>query len=380
MTVLNRPLRVLLVRTILGSGGADRITITLLKNLPREHYELHIAMLGRHGLWVDDIPADVGQHILAGGRVRYILPSLWRLIRRLRPDVVFSPDSGMNVPAVLATRLSRTGAKVVTSERNILLNGGLRPKMVVMLPIKFLVYRLADQVTALSGGVADDLAGKLRLVRQRIRVLYNPLVGPTLPAMAALPVDDPWLQPGNKTILMVCRFVPWKGHFDMLDAFQKISTTVPESRLIFMGHPGLTSEAVAAEIVTRGMQDRVRILPFDKNPYRYFARCAVSVVASHNEGFCNVIVEAMASGAPVVSTDCPHGPSEIITDGVDGFLVPVADPAVMAERVVRLLTDPALAARFSAAGRESSRRFTIERVLQNYRAAIHVEPVTASAA
>jgi glycosyltransferase involved in cell wall biosynthesis len=109
---------------------------------------------------------------------------------------------------------------------------------------------------------------------------------------------------------------------------------------------------------------------FDKNPFKYMAQCDLFVLSSRNEGLPGVLIQAMACGAAVVSTDCPSGPSEIITVGEDGVLVPVADVGAMAREIERLLGNAELRQRFGERGRETAERFRVEVVLRNYEAAL----------
>lgn len=376
MTTLSeaRRLRVLFVRPTLSQGGADKVTVTVLKHLDRRRFEPHLALLKAEGVWMDQVPKDVGMHLLGVKRVRGMVPALTRLVRQLRPDVVFSTASGTNVAAITASRVSGYRPHVVVSERNILLNGGFRPKIVLQLFLKLMAYRFADRVTALSGGVADDLAGKLRLSRTAIEVLYNPLIDEALIAKSKELMDHPWLQPGNRTIVSAGRLVSWKGHPETIRAFAAVHADRPEARLIILGE-GPELESLQALVASLGLQGQVEFGGFQKNPFRYFSRCAVFVLASHNEGLCNVLAEAMACGAPTVSTDCPHGPNEIITDGVDGFLVPVRDHERLVDRLLAILNDPALAQRLSEAGKRSAWRFSVDSIMRRYEGVIEESSV-----
>lgn len=345
------------------------MTVTVLQQINRARFEPHLALLRAEGVWLDGIPADVPLHELGAKRVRGMLPALVRLIQKIRPDVVFSTASGTNVAAIAATRLARTGARVVVSERNILLNGGYRPKIVLQLLLKRIGYRFADHVTALSAGVADDLSSKLGLARERIRVLYNPLIDERLIEHAREPLNHPWLEPGNCTVVSAARLVSWKGHPELLRAFANVRAKLPRARLIVLGE-GPERDSLGSLARALGIDAFVEFAGFQTNPFRYFSRCAAFALASHNEGLCNVLVEAMACGAPVISTDCPHGPAEIVSDNIDGYLVPVGDVAALTDRLLRILGDGDLAKRLAKAGTANAWRFSVERVMRNYEAAV----------
>lgn len=360
-------LKVLFVRPTLGQGGADKVTVTVLRNLDRARFEPHLTLLRAEGVWLDRLPDDVGLHLLGVPRVRGMLPALVKLIRQLRPDVVFSTSSGTNVVAIAAAKLC--GCRVVVSERNVILNGGLRPPMLVQWLLKAMAYRLADDVTAVCGGVADDMSRKLRMPRIRIRSLLNPTVTDDLRELAGRSPDHPWLAPGNRTVVAAGRLVPPKGFPILLKAFAEVHRQLPSSRLLILGEgPELGSlRKLAAEL---GTGDSVEFVGFQKNPYAYFSKAAAFSMSSFNEGLPNVLIEAMACGAAVVATDCPPGLAEVVEDGVNGFLVPVGDSRGLAERLLRMLTDRAVAERMGRLAKESSSRFTVDSVLKNYASAI----------
>ena len=362
-------LKVLFVRPLLGQGGADRVTVTVLQHLDRERFEPHLALLRAEGVWIDRLPGDVGLHPLNVKQVRAMLPRLVSLIRRLKPDVVFSTASGTNASSLLAARLSGCNPRVVVSERNILLNGGYRPKIVVQMLLKALSYRFAHRVTAVSGGVADDLASKLRLRRDDIDVLYNPSSNPALRAQAAEPVDHPWLTPGNRTVVAAGRLVPWKGYPDLIRAFSRVFRTDTDARLLILGE-GEELARLQQLVAEEGLSEVVAFLGFQKNPYKYFAKAAVFAMASYNEGLCNVLIEAMSCGAPVVATNCPSGQDEIVSSGKDGILVPVGDIAALAANIQRLLSDRELAAALSREALRKVEKFSLAAVMSNYERAI----------
>lgn len=362
-------IRVLFVRPSLGQGGADKVTLTVLQKLNRNRIEPHLATLKGEGVWIKNLPEDVIQHQLEVPRVRGMLRPLTKLIRRLRPDVVFSTASGTNVMAVMASHLSGVRPRIVVSERNIVLNGGLRPMIVAQWAMKAVAYRFANTVTAVSGGVADDLSQKMRLPRKQIHVLFNPRIDQWLLDQSQLPLEHEWLGKGNSTLVAAGRLVPWKGHDVLLKAFQVVAAQKPEARLVLLGE-GEELERLRAMARALGVADRVDFHGFSTNPYKFFSRAAVFVLSSYNEGLCNVLIEAMACGAPLVSTDCTHGKSEIIDPDIDGFLVPVGDHLQMADRVLRLLNDRVLAQQFSEAGKRSAWRFSVDNIMRRYESAI----------
>ena len=149
---------VLFVRPNLSQGGADRVTRTLLRALPRDRFAPALALVHDTGEMREGLPADVKVTSLGGGRAIASAPALARAIKKLRPDVVFSTSGGTNLPAILAVEATGHRCRVVVSERNVLFHGGKTPKRALATAAKRVLYPLADTVTAVSAGVADDLA------------------------------------------------------------------------------------------------------------------------------------------------------------------------------------------------------------------------------
>ena len=115
-----------------------------------------------------------------------------------------------------------------------------------------------------------------------------------------------------------------------------------------------------------GLSDNILFLGFQKNPYKYIKKAEVFVLSSFHEGFGNVIVEAMACGTPVVSTNCMSGPREIIENGENGILFPVADQKALAEAVLKVLNNPSLSYKLSEQGKKRAEYFSIEKSVKKY--------------
>lgn len=365
----DRRIRLLVVRTSLGQGGADRMTIALLRDLDRARFDTTLALMRRQGEFVADVPADVPIDDLGARSLWFMVAPLAAALRRHRPDVVFALDSGVSIPAILAHRLTRSRARLVLSERSILWNNGVSAKRAVQNGLKRLLYRHADLVTVVSDGVGEDLIARLRLDRARVRPVYNPVVDASIAALAAEPVSHPWFAADVPIVIAMGRMVPQKDYPTMFEAFARVRARRP-ARLFVLGDGPLrpSLERVVAEL---GLGADVCLAGFDKNPFRYLSRATVYVLSSRNEGLPGALIQAMACGLPPVSTDCPAGPNEIISrPGENGFLVPVGDAAAIADRVLALLADPALRAAIGARARAAVQRFRAEESLRSYVAAL----------
>ncbi|MBI1945844.1 MAG: glycosyltransferase [Deltaproteobacteria bacterium] len=361
---------VLFVRPNLSQGGADRVTRTLLRALPRDRFTPSLALVSDVGELREGLPNDVPVHILGGGRASLSGGRLARTVEQLRPDVVFSTSGGTNLPTILAVEATGHRCRVGVSERNVLFHGGMTPKRAIATAAKRILYPLADVVTAVSDGVANDLAHELALPRARVQVVYNPVVTDEVSSGARMPCAHRFFANDEVPVLLgVGRLVREKGFDVLLRAFARVRRA-RRTRLVLLGEGGLRGDLIALAAAL-GVQDDVDLPGFDTNPFKYMARASVFVLSSRHEGLPGALIQAMACGAPSISTDCPSGPSEIIEHpGTDGLLVPVDDVDALAAAMERVLQDHALRARLIEGGRRAAARFDLSSSLARYMEAI----------
>jgi glycosyltransferase involved in cell wall biosynthesis len=362
-------MRVMFFCPTLGDGGADRVVLTLLRHLDRSRFTPMLALMRREGALVGDVPGDVEVFALGSRRLALAAPALARVLREVRPDVVFSTHGGANIIVSLAHALARSKARLVLSERSALIRSDRsRARKAIEIPAKRVAYRRADLVTAVSAGVAQQLEDLLGLSEAKIYVVYNPMVDDDVAAQSREPVEHPWFRESIPVILAVGRLVPIKAYPTLFGAFARIRKVRP-ARLAILGEGPLRAELehCAREL---GIDRDVAFLGFDKNPFRYMARAKILLHASEAEGLPGALIQSMACGTPVVSTDCDFGPREVIASGRDGFLVQVGDAAGLADRALQLLGDDHLASSFAQAARSSSQKFTTAAALARYQAAI----------
>ncbi len=358
----------------LADGGADRVVLTLLRHLDRTRFTPSLTMMRHAGFgdgFAADVPADVETFVLGSRRLALAAPALARVLRQTTPDVVFSTHGGSNIIVSIAHALARSRARLVLSERSALLRSDRsRTRATLEIPAKRFTYRRADLVTAVSVGVAEQLAKLLGLAQAKIRVVYNPMVDDDLRAQATEPLDHPWFADAATipVILAVGRLVEIKAYPTLLDAFVRIRAQRPV-RLVILGDGPLRGE-LEQRARGLGVADDVAFVGFDKNPFKYMARARILLHASEAEGLPGALIQAMACGTPVVSTDCDFGPREVISSGRDGFLVKVGDAGALAARSLELLGDHDLAGRLSRQARQSAQRFTTAAALTRYQDAL----------
>jgi glycosyltransferase involved in cell wall biosynthesis len=289
---------------------------------------------------------------------------LVRFLRRERPDALVATSHSTNVAAAIAAHLARAPTRVVLRfdsqlSRSQRLAGTRTQRRRERRARRYFPW--ADGWIAISEGVADDAARVAGIPRPRIVAIHNPVVTPELLERAAAPVDEPWLEPGRPPVVLgVGRLVAQKDFATLVRAFARVRAR-RDVRLLLLGEgperPALEKLAaglgVAADVRFAG---RVAAAP------AYMARAAVFALSSAWEGFGRVLVEALAVGCPVVSTDCPSGPREILAGGAFGPLVPVGDDEALAAAIVSVLERPP-----DRRGlRQRAQEFTLERGVERY--------------
>jgi glycosyltransferase involved in cell wall biosynthesis len=276
-------------------------------------------------------------HVRAGRSI-VSLPALVHYICKERPAALFTALHA-NIIAVWAKRISRVPLSLVISEQNTfsihnqMLPIGLRQ---LMLGLIGQCYPKADVIAAVSEGVAEDLARVGRIPRNRIQVIHNPIITPDLAKKVREEINHPWFNPGEPpVILSVGRLDPQKDYASLIKSFARVRQSLP-ARLLILGE-GPERDALVSLVRQLGLEQEIVLPGFVSNPYPYMSKSSVFVLSSRWEGLPTVLVEALYCGVPVVATDCPSGPREILRNGQYGTLVPVGDVECMAEAIAAVL-------------------------------------------
>lgn len=380
LAVPERPITLALFVSGLSGGGVPRVMLNLARAIARRGHRVDVVTPRPEGPLRALFPGEARLVPLvgwpsrlpwvAGKRRRQVvaaIPALVRYLRRERPAALLAADHWVNFSAVVARALAGVPTRVAVSQHTHLSrHAQARPIVRWLVPR---LYPRADAIVAVSRGVADDLAVDAGIPRERITVIYNPVVTPEIGALAEAPVEHPWLAPGAPPVVLGAgRLVKQKDFPTLLRAFARVRAQ-RNVRLVVLGEGSRRAdlERQAREL---GVADDVSLPGFVANPYAHMARAGLFVLSSAWEGFGNVLVEALACGCPVVSTDCPSGPAEILEGGAYGRLVPVGDDAALASAMLATLDTPPPAARLQARAAD----FTVERAARSYLALLERNP------
>jgi glycosyltransferase involved in cell wall biosynthesis len=322
----------------LNSGGAERTILKLAIGFKERGFQVDLVLAHNSGPLSSEVPADLRKIDLHApraftSRALSSLPSLTCYLRKDKPDILFT-GLMTNLIAIWAKHLAASPTKIVISERNILsIEVKQFPRDIRFRLMPWFVrifYPLADGIVAVSQAVADDLVKLTRQPAERIRIIYNPVITPSVIAKAEMPLSHPWFSAGlPPVILSVGRLVPQKDYPSLLRAFSIVRRTQP-ARLLILGEGGERKnlEQLATEL---GIKADVQFAGFVENPYPYMRNASLFVLSSEFEGLPGVLIEALFCGTPVIATDCPGGGQEVLANGKYGKLVPVRDPVTLAK-------------------------------------------------
>jgi len=323
----------------LGGGGAERITLNLALAFLERGIHVEIVLVRKGGVWCAHTPANLRIVDLGvRGTLSAVVP-LARYLRAVRPTALLSALDHANVCALFARRLSGVSTRTVIAIHAVhsytaAHDRSWRGRLQRMLMRR--CYRWADAVVAVSHGVADVTAQMTKVPRSRIHVIYNPVVTPEMLSKAKEPLEHPWFAPGQPQVAMaVGSLLTLKDFFTLIRAF----STLRKDRAVRLMILGEGPERPRLEGLVRELhlEDDVALPGFVENPYAYMSRAAVLVLSSKWEALPSVLIEGLALGVPVVSTDCDFGPREILAHGKYGTLVPVGDADALAEGVRQAL-------------------------------------------
>lgn len=316
------PKKVAILLPSLKFGGGERVTLNLAKEMKRRGISVDILVMSKEGEFLTEAENSFGVHDLRCNRT-YKLP--YRLLEYVflnRPDVVISSFWKLNLCACL-TRLFFPFFKLILWEHSPPSKTPLSPTWLYALSAS-LLYPFSSKIVAVSNGVRDDIRRHTVGLSGKLNTIYNPITPPENDLVKCYPLKN-----GSPfQIISVGRLEPQKNPELLIEAFALCAKKI-NANLLIVGDGSLrtTLENLCVDL---GIKNRVNFFGFSANPYALIIDSDLFVLSSDYEGMGNVIVEALHCGLPIVSTDCPSGPRELLMDGKYGSLVPVNDKFALA--------------------------------------------------
>jgi len=390
--------RIAVLLPSLEGGGAERSMLNLVKAFMARGRSVDLVLYQAKGAYLGEIPDGatmIELQATGGVQARWIaaltnirdffallrpvllakknapeiarLRSLQHYMKKRRPDVILSALPYANLVAVWAKQASAFRMPVIVSERNALSTYCAAPSNYRKWRWRYLpelvrrTYPKADAVVAVSNHVANELTTAVGLKHQNVTTIYNPVTDDTLRANAKKALEHAWFTPGAAPVILgVGRLTEQKDFSTLMLAFANVRAK-RAARLVILGE-GRLREDLATLANELCIQADVDMPGFVENPFQYMARASVLVLSSQYEGLPGVLIQAMACGCPVVSTDCPGGSAEILANGEYGALVAVGDADGMTKAVLAELDNPT--ARDILLRRAQD--FSVERAADNY--------------
>ena len=347
----------------LNGGGAERAMLNLAHGLAGRGCAVDLVLAQAKGPYLSEVHDSVRIVDLKASRVLTSLPTLARYLRREQPEALLSTLDYANIVALWARRLAGIPRRVVVNEQNTISRSARnsarrRQRMVPHLVRRF--YPWADYVIGNSHGVAADLLQVTGLPPERIKILYNPVVTPEVREKARAPLNHPWFEAGQPPVTLAAgRLTKQKDFPTLIRAFAQVRQT-RSARLLILGE-GPDRPALEALVNQLGLEDDAAMPGFVENPYAYMRRASLYVLSSRWEGLPTVLIEALYCGPPIIATDCPSGPREILADGQHGLLVPVGDVTALTQAI-----EAGLAGQTPHPTEESWHPYSLETVVDQY--------------
>lgn len=356
----------------LEPGGAERNVVNLVNNIDKKKYEVFLLLGKKKGDFLKELDGKTPVADLNAESSLKLLFLLIRYFKKEKPDIFVSAFPRINIISVVAKIFSGAKTKIIITEHSVY---SFLPVIartfwrrvfarLFMPTLGRFFYPKANAIICVSKGIADDL---LKIINRppKIKVIYNPVLDDKIYELSGQQVSHLWFSDSKIPIIIAAgRLVRIKGYPFLLKAFSLIIQS-RSARLVILGS-GPEKFFLVNLAAKLGVSEKVDFLGFQKNPYKYIKSSSVFVLSSIQEGFGNVIVEAMALGVPVVSTDCPTGPSEIIQNGKNGLLVPPKDYKAMAKAIIEILDDVSLSRKLSEKGKKRAEDFLVGSGVRKY--------------
>lgn len=349
-------------------GGAEQVTVNLVNGLAARGYNVELLLSRFEGKLTSRLTSGVPVIKLAPSRTPVFgigmhLPALVSYLRREKPAALFSHMSHASVVCLAANRIIDIDTQVIPTEHKAF---GVSPdstlKSWTVRKLVPYLYPTADRIIAVSEGVATSIVGQTSVEREGVSVLHNPIDIHSVRERAREPVAHEWFNDDELDVLLfVGRIERQKDLETWLRAFERVHDRNRRVRAVIAGEG--SRRADLQRLTDRlGIADVVSIPGYVENPYGYMRRASLFLLSSQYEGLPTVLIEALACGCPVVATDCPSGPREILADGAYGNLVPVGDVTGLADAAEEALNDPIHPNKL----RERANEFAPEAVLDDY--------------
>lgn len=361
---------ILFILPVFQCGGVERVFKNILSCIDRDKYAPFLVVLDTYGLYREWLPNDIPIYMFEKKRRYDFFKLIYHLAFNIFPkthtDLVVSFAEYANLLSLMAAKLYRKKLPVIVTEHNVL-SIALKHTRLWKLK-KFLIKRLytsSKKIIPVSEQIKIDLHMYFSVPDEKMEVIYNPIDFKLIQSLSKHLIPDVKVLDESIPIITACgRLAEQKNYPLLLNAFAELLQN-HEARLVILGG-GDKKESLLQLTEELKIKKYVNFLGVQDNPFKFYDKSAIYVLSSSWEGFPNSLIEAMACGVACITTRCPSGIEEIITDGIDGLLVPVDNKYALAEAMGKLLTDNILRRQLADAGKKKVAALDIEKIIVLY--------------
>lgn len=314
--------RICFIVASFSDGGVNKVISNLANNFVGRGIHVDVVALSSKFSQAKHLyKSQVNLITLSGPRTLAFLPLMRYFLKHKTYDAVISSVEFVNIHTIIADRLAKLHSKLIVTTHTDLVQEKIQKKMIILkivYKLAGILYPYSNKVCAVSKGVSESIDKVLKL-DQDVQVIYNPIVHMEDLDYTPKTVPHPWYNEDIPVFLGCGRLTKQKNFQMVISAFKKLTLT-QNARLIILGE-GELREDLERQIEILKLEGSVHMFGKTSNPLDFYYYSKSLVVSSLWEGFGNVIVEALSMGCPVISTDCPSGPAEILEDGKWGQLV-----------------------------------------------------------
>ncbi len=350
--------KVAIIIPSLRGGGAERVMINIAKHLDYNKFDLRLIVIKKEGPYLKQLPRNLEVIDINSSRVRYSLFKLMKAINKFKPDVILSTLGHLNLTLLIIRHFLKGNPKIIIREAN-------TPSMNLnqLSPIKKILFKYmykklypkADLIIAQCKDMKNDIVNTFNVKENKIKYIYNPL---DIEFIKEKKKDENPYDSNKINLLAVGRLTYQKGFDILINAFNLVINNIPRVQLTILGEGELKQE-LQNQARKLGILDKISFIGFKDNPYPYYYYADTYILSSRTEGFPNALLEALACGCKVVSTDCKSGPREILGDNEYGILVPVDDYVLLAEGIIKSINS-------ENKSKDRAKKFDVRNIVKEY--------------
>ena len=327
----------------LAGGGAEKIIIQIANSLAERGISIDFLVCSGDGVLTNKLAKNINLIELGTSRTIYSLVPLLKYLRTYKPETFLSFLNHTNLVSILARFLSGISTQLIISERNtpsvsLVKSNTSKTKNGFILVLIKILYRFSDQIIVNSVGIKMDLIELCPILKERIQIIYNPIDLKQVKLKVEEKNIHPWLNFSDEPVILSAgRLVQQKDFSTLIKAF-KIARSKKRMKLLILGE-GLEKSNLLKLIESLNLNSQIELTGYVENPYSFFSLASLFVLSSIWEGFPNVLIEALACGIPIVSTDCKSGPREVLDNGKYGKLIPTKNEFLLADAILKSLSE-----------------------------------------